>query len=1083
MRFRFESLETRDLLAADVEVLHDPIENEEVGEEVTRTIRVFVDSDNTEVRVRSALTDQLDNPRWERIEAFGRGQLESPYQDLEPDLVLQAGEPEIWFQSFDTWGWPIGDVNGDGFEDFNALYARPDREIQYQPVILFGPLAEDRNLTALPADGSLGFELHRFVGGWGVTRESGIDRIASLGDINGDGFDDFAQWNNIVFGAADLGAGGVVDLSTLLPGQGLTFSEQARLSGVGDVDGDGVHDLLVSEETRSFVIWGHEDLSRDTVLQDPERTLINIEALIDSQQARTINGPTVFAEPVGDINDDGVTDMVVASLEDRQGQIPVLIYGGADLRTKPINFGAMAGADGFVVGNPLDVHLFNYGNFAWHVADVGDVNADQVDDFVIVFNGGAPCAGCTATDKDNFDVPAGLLLIYGSAKLARDGVFDPAADKHTTFRVSTIHTAARANASLVDMNQDEIPDIHMIAGPWGRDTRSDNYVWLGGDLLPHVDLGHASLPFSGFDGLNGLQYTNPTDSDRTTFLDVNADGIQDALVEVLDPKPSRSDGGPDHRIEVYFGRELEQAPRVLGTGNIDQTIQLDRASSVIYRVTGTLKSAESRLSTVALPVNDVDLDLRNNVVSKREAVWLDVVSAEPTRETGDDELRTDLSIANKGPANASDVSIQETITASYDNVTWHRSTQLFPASVPLGNLTGAIGVAFEGPELIRIGERNNSQEMNPQRIYWQLGQDVGSLGDINQDGIDDIYISSLNLAAADPSTAEQQHHVFLGSTSFGDGGMFPPPTTQIATTAETELSGDFNGDGRLDRISNRGVVTVRYADAEGQFSGTGELDGSNGFTVLGEPPCARNGVSIAAGDVNGDGVDDVIVAAGLGTDEHFECDEQRSQAGVYVVFGTRGVRSPNFDLREIDGANGFMLAPDRPTSHGALSIASDFDLNGDGIDDILVGDPHAGQVAHRWAFDDKHGAAYVVFGRSQHAATGNGPIQDRIDIPVGATVTYTIRGTPAESVGGRFTAVPKPTQIQLVPGANEVQLGSAILRSDFNGDGAVSFSDFLILAENYGRLDAAAVEGDANGDATVDISDFLILRAEFGDQL
>ena len=53
------------------------------------------------------------------------------------------------------------------------------------------------------------------------------------------------------------------------------------------------------------------------------------------------------------------------------------------------------------------------------------------------------------------------------------------------------------------------------------------------------------------------------------------------------------------------------------------------------------------------------------------------------------------------------------------------------------------------------------------------------------------------------------------------------------------------------------------------------------------------------------------------------------------------------------------------------------------------------------------------------------------------------------------------------------------LPGDTNGDGSVSFGDFLVLSRNFGRTDAAFADGDFDGNRTVDFSDFLLLAQNF----
>ena len=57
---------------------------------------------------------------------------------------------------------------------------------------------------------------------------------------------------------------------------------------------------------------------------------------------------------------------------------------------------------------------------------------------------------------------------------------------------------------------------------------------------------------------------------------------------------------------------------------------------------------------------------------------------------------------------------------------------------------------------------------------------------------------------------------------------------------------------------------------------------------------------------------------------------------------------------------------------------------------------------------------------------------------------------------------------------------SCTLAADFNGSGAVDFSDLLILAEDFRSVGAHQALGDANGDGKVDFDDLLILAQTYG---
>ena len=54
------------------------------------------------------------------------------------------------------------------------------------------------------------------------------------------------------------------------------------------------------------------------------------------------------------------------------------------------------------------------------------------------------------------------------------------------------------------------------------------------------------------------------------------------------------------------------------------------------------------------------------------------------------------------------------------------------------------------------------------------------------------------------------------------------------------------------------------------------------------------------------------------------------------------------------------------------------------------------------------------------------------------------------------------------------------LTADIDRDGRVGFSDFIILATNFGQSVDVGTNGDLNESGTVDFADFLLLAAEFG---
>jgi hypothetical protein len=114
-----------------------------------------------------------------------------------------------------------------------------------------------------------------------------------------------------------------------------------------------------------------------------------------------------------------------------------------------------------------------------------------------------------------------------------------------------------------------------------------------------------------------------------------------------------------------------------------------------------------------------------------------------------------------------------------------------------------------------------------------------------------------------------------------------------------------------------------------------------------------SGFSVSsAGDVNGDGIDDILIGAA-----YADPDGVIDAGETYVVFGKDTGFDAAIDLADLDGSNGFVFNGLDQSDQSGYSVSSAGDVNGDGIDDILIGaygaDPDG---------DNGAGETYVVFG-------------------------------------------------------------------------------------------------------------------------
>jgi hypothetical protein len=299
----------------------------------------------------------------------------------------------------------------------------------------------------------------------------------------------------------------------------------------------------------------------------------------------------------------------------------------------------------------------------------------------------------------------------------------------------------------------------------------------------------------------------------------------------------------------------------------------------------------------------------------------------------------------------------------------------FVSAIGLTSLNGSTGFRLDGA---------NGRE--------GVGQQVSAAGDVNGDGIDDLLIGAktadfngeINTGSTYVVFGRRSPEVFastieLSSLNGSTGFRLVGATENDNSGRSVSAAGDVNGDGVDDLL-----IGAPYTDPNGDSSGStyvvfgrpspevfastidlASLNGSTGFRLDGVSSGDHSGASVStAGDVNGDGIDDLLIAADDANPNDF-----KHAGSTYVVFGRRSPDgfASTIELSSLNGSTGFRLDGEAEEDYSGISVSAAGDVNGDGIDDLLIGAYYA---SHNGL--ERASSSYVVFG----STSSFGPVID-----------------------------------------------------------------------------------------------------------